>query len=259
MNLAKKQWWVGGVSYDSDYQAVLDRGTALGYTLPSPSQQSIQNDLVLDLKSYGIWSLIDVFYNLVTDGDSNFALLNWKSPSLYQLTKTGTPSFATNSGYTSSASNYLNMPFTPSTNGVNYILGNASIFGSSISYGARNAGGGASYTFILADAGTGTNKYSINNSQINKTVGTDHTNKFIIINDIGTGSNCKGYVDGVHTYTGAGGSSKVPNLQLRIGALSGDGGNTGVSGLNKLAGLGASLEGKASNFSTAWYNYLNSI
>jgi len=46
MSIVKKMWVFGGsgVSFDSDYQAVLDRGTALGYTLPSASQRTKQND-----------------------------------------------------------------------------------------------------------------------------------------------------------------------------------------------------------------------
>ena len=34
------------VGVDADYQAILDRGTALGYTLPSPSQQVLQEALI---------------------------------------------------------------------------------------------------------------------------------------------------------------------------------------------------------------------
>jgi len=41
---------------DSDYQAVLDYATTQGYTLPSASQQLLQNQLVVDLKDGGIWS-----------------------------------------------------------------------------------------------------------------------------------------------------------------------------------------------------------
>ena len=45
---------VGGVSFDPDYQAVLDYATTQGYTLPSASQQTAQNQLVLDLKAAGV-------------------------------------------------------------------------------------------------------------------------------------------------------------------------------------------------------------
>ena len=69
---------------DADYQAVLDEATLLGYTLPSSGQQTIQNQFVLDLKSAGIWSQLDLLYVMATDGDSNYSLLNWVSPSNFE-------------------------------------------------------------------------------------------------------------------------------------------------------------------------------
>jgi hypothetical protein len=44
-----------------DYQAVLDYATTQGYTLPSSGQQTLQNQLVVDLKDGGIWSKLDTF------------------------------------------------------------------------------------------------------------------------------------------------------------------------------------------------------
>lgn len=79
----------GGASTDSDYQAVLDFATDLEYDLPSAAQQEHQNTLVTDLKSAGIWDNLDILYVFATDGDSNFATLNWKSPNSYQATKNG--------------------------------------------------------------------------------------------------------------------------------------------------------------------------
>jgi hypothetical protein len=46
----------GGAAFDADYQAVLDYATSQGYTLPSTGQQTLQNQLVVDLKAGGIWS-----------------------------------------------------------------------------------------------------------------------------------------------------------------------------------------------------------
>jgi hypothetical protein len=46
----------GGGGFDADYQAVLDYATTQGYTLPSAGQQTLQNQLVVDLKDGGIWS-----------------------------------------------------------------------------------------------------------------------------------------------------------------------------------------------------------
>lgn len=114
-------------SFDADYQAVLNYATTQGYTPPSSSQQILQNQLVLDLKASGVWSKLDTFANFATDGSSNFALIDWKR--LSQYTAVNSPTFTTNQGFKGNGtSSYINTNFTPSTNGVNYQLNNASRF-----------------------------------------------------------------------------------------------------------------------------------
>lgn len=86
--------------FEVEYQAVLDKGTSLGYTLPSASQQTAQNTIVSTLKTAGKWDSLDVFYVFATDGDSNFAKLNWVNPDTFAITFTGTPQFESDEGYT---------------------------------------------------------------------------------------------------------------------------------------------------------------
>ena len=47
--LNKHRFVGGGSDFDSDYQAVLDFATSEGITLPSTSQQELQNQVVLSL------------------------------------------------------------------------------------------------------------------------------------------------------------------------------------------------------------------
>jgi len=118
---------IGGIVFDTDYQAVLDRATTLGYTLPSASQQIIQNNLVLSLKAGGIWTKLDVLYIFANDGGRNFATLNWKAPTLNQSSLIDTPTFTTNQGFEGNGtSSYINTNFNPATSGVNYTQNNAS-------------------------------------------------------------------------------------------------------------------------------------
>ena len=123
--------WAGdtdivGFAYDSTYQSVLDYGTSLGYTLPSDSQKLLQNQLLIDLKTAGVWSKLDTFANFATDGDSNFALIDWKRLTL--LTAVNSPTFTTNKGFTGNGtSSYINTNFNPSTQGVNYTQNNAGV------------------------------------------------------------------------------------------------------------------------------------
>ena len=122
-------WDKTGGGFDADYQAVLDYATTQGYTLPSASQQALQNQLVLDLKSGGIWSKLDIFYTFATDGDSDFATLNWKAPSNYQITKVNSPTFTTNDGFKGDGTtSYLGVPFQTANDAVNFQADSAGFF-----------------------------------------------------------------------------------------------------------------------------------
>ena len=118
---------IGGIVFDTDYQAVLDRATTLGYTLPSASQQIIQNNLVLSLKAGGIWTKLDVLYIFANDGGSNFGTLNWITPTLNQSTLINSPTFTTNQGFQGNGtSSYIDTNFNAVTQGVNYVQNDAS-------------------------------------------------------------------------------------------------------------------------------------
>ena len=115
-------------AYDPDYQAVLDRATTLGYTLPSASVQVKQNTLVADLKTAGIWSGLDVFYVFANDGGAEFATLNWKAPSTFQATLVNSPTFSLKGFTGNGTSSYIESNFNPAVSGVNMSL-NANSFG----------------------------------------------------------------------------------------------------------------------------------
>lgn len=111
--------------YESEYKAVLDYATTQGYTLPSTAQILKQNTLLSSLKTDGVWSKLDTFANFATDGDSNFALIDWKK--LTQYTAVNSPTFTANEGFMGNGtSSYIDTKFNPSTQGVNYTLINAS-------------------------------------------------------------------------------------------------------------------------------------
>ena len=119
-----------GVSgFDPDYQAILTRATALGYTLPDAQTQVAGNNLVVAMKSAGIWSKLDIFYVYATTGDQNFALLNWKNPLLYQCTLFNTFTFRARGGFLpTAATSYISTNWIPPTNGVQYTQNDASRF-----------------------------------------------------------------------------------------------------------------------------------
>jgi hypothetical protein len=116
---------VGGGGFDADYQSILDYGTTQGYTLPSASQKIKQNQLLVDLKNAGIWSKLDTFSVFANDGDSDFALIDWKR--LTDYTAINSPTFTTNVGFQGNGtSSYINSNYNPATSGVNYVQNNYS-------------------------------------------------------------------------------------------------------------------------------------
>lgn len=116
-----------GNNFDTDYQDVLNRATALGYTLPSAYQQMLQNDLVLSLKADGIWNKLDVLYVFAHDGSGSFGTLNWKAPASNQATLINSPTFTANIGFQGNGtSSYIDINFNAVTQGVNYVQNNAS-------------------------------------------------------------------------------------------------------------------------------------
>lgn len=101
-------------AFQTEYVAILNRGTALGYTLPTNAQQRRQNQLVKDLKNYGLWTKLGTFYPFAQDvSDSNFTRINWITPANSPLTlfrnTTGDtfPTFTNTSGWTFNRTNAL--------------------------------------------------------------------------------------------------------------------------------------------------------
>lgn len=123
--------WAGdtnivGFAFDSDYQAILDRATELGYTLPTLEQQNLQNTLLINMKADGVWAKLDVFYNFANNGSQEFGTLNWKSPTTRQSTLIGTPNFISNQGFQGTGTSYINTNFNPTIGTNNYVQNNAS-------------------------------------------------------------------------------------------------------------------------------------
>ena len=150
-------------TYDSTYQAVLDYADTQGYTLPSLSGQSLQNEIIVELKNNSIWEKLDLFYLFKTDGDNDFATLNWIDPSSYKITEVNSPTFTTNVGFMGNGTNaYLNTGWD-ATIGPNFIQTGAT-HGVYTSDAGRNRPATPSYiTGSTGFHGGGGNPYNIIN------------------------------------------------------------------------------------------------
>lgn len=114
-----------GISFE--YKQILIKALRLKYTIPSISQRKKQDNVYRRLVDNGIMRLLDIFYLFATDGDSDFATLQWKNPDLYQASKVNNISFVKNRGFLGdNVSTHLLTNYNASTNGVNYTLNSAS-------------------------------------------------------------------------------------------------------------------------------------
>lgn len=107
----------GGIVYDADAQAFFDRVTTAGGTL-SATEKTAVNQLVLDMKSYSIWSKMKAIYPMV--GASSAACKqNLKSSSFTGSFSSGWTFAST--GVTPNGSAYMDTGLNPSTVfGTNY-------------------------------------------------------------------------------------------------------------------------------------------
>lgn len=151
------------VTLETEYQTLLTRGTTLGYTIPTPICQGEENRLMITIKTLSL----NVFYNFMTDGDSDYATLNWIAPSSNQATKVSSPTFTSKVGFTGNGtSSYVNTNFNPATQGGSIFTQNNSGFGGyaytegtggyligQVATGARNSitAGGESSTLDIND------------------------------------------------------------------------------------------------------------
>lgn len=113
MNLLKLITGRKGIAgYDPDAQAFI---TAAGIT--DVTQKSAINQLVLDLKGYGLWSKMLAVYPMV-GGTSTSCSYNLKNTSTYQITWNGSITFTNNGVASNSAdpANYGDTHFNPSIN-----------------------------------------------------------------------------------------------------------------------------------------------
>ena len=113
-----------GGGFQTPYKLILLRGIGLGYTIPSPPCQYLQNKFLNDLIAAGIFTKLDCLYVMAMKGGSKeFCCINWKNPSLNlgSLVDPTSITLTDEKGIKGSGTvGYLNTNYTPSIHGVNY-------------------------------------------------------------------------------------------------------------------------------------------
>ena len=253
----------GGV--DSDYQAILDYATTQGYTLPSAGQQILQNALVTSLKATGIWSELDFLYVMATDGDSDYARINWSNPGTFQLVDTsGTPVFDPDEGFDRSCGNYMSGGYIPATDTNNATLNSTSMFLYDWNSLTEQCSGNAymgTITNNQKERWNGVNtaqSQGINDCTIDASAYTMGGEGFKSFHRSGTDLSL--YINGVASYSNQAGSGvgALNTAQLVLGRDGAGGGNQSQMTLG-IWGRGSALVSEAGDLNTSFTTYITSI
>ena len=258
----------GGVSFDADYQAVLDYATTQTYTLPSASQQALQNQLVVDLKDAGVWSKLDLLYVFATDGDSDFASINWKDPNNFEVTGVNSPTFTTNEGFESDgSSSYLDTNFNLLTDGTNYTQDDMGLIFGISKYTSENNKRpyGSSVTNNYLSYRADVSRLWINGGAFfNLSIFTTGNNNQIIFNNRTNSSDVNGRATNLetsttNTATGNTTSTSLVSENMYILTSANDIWNSGNT--SSLFGLGSNLStAEMEDVETAYYtNYFTNL
>lgn len=252
----------GSVTFCSEYQAILDRATTLGYTLPSAGQQVKQNTFLEYLKTNSIWTALDRLWVFATDGSSDFARIDWKNPSGDLALAVNSPTFSSNTGFTGNgSSSYLRTQFIPGTEGVNYTLNSACAFfggkiNSTFKYGIGQQAV-ANLNGVHIGGNATADVFRINGTNFTANVIPTSTQVFAYV-DRTDASNCRYSINGASPTTVANASTQLPSIEVYIHALNNNGSASGYNDQPcNIVGFGASIN--PVTFYTGWNTYLTSL
>lgn len=241
------------------YQNITAFATLQGYTLPSSSMQAAGQALILALVVADIWDQLDAFFVFKTNGDANFAKINWKTLTLGAMA-TGGGSFTSMDGLDTSTSITYN--YTPSAAGNKWSLTNASFF---VDNKDKREAGSATGGYLIGNnlASERVHSYwfdsapylyvqfAINDATAkNGIIGTDYTTAVEWLTHVQRFSSSSSSVirDGVtRSANMAAASTAVPTVSLISGA--------DANQRQRFMGAGSSLDGREAALATALTNY----
>ncbi len=96
-------------------------------TQPSFLRKTQIDQLIVTLKTTGVWAKLDMFY-LLAAGDTQSAGINWKNPGQYTLTAYNSPTFTADRGYTGDLGT-MYLDTNAPTNGLTYFTRNSAHMG----------------------------------------------------------------------------------------------------------------------------------
>ena len=253
---------VGG-GFDAAYQAVLDEGTSNGYTLPSEAHQILQNQLVVDLKSLGVWDKMDAFYSLAGSGDMDFSLINWISPGTYTNTINSAPVKSASGIAFDGVDDYIDLGVIPGTDGGNWDIEEGSIGIVHFDEPVINQYNGCTRALYRLYPGAQWTIFNINNTYDVFTGGsTNLLGKHLHADQDTSVGTIKTYHSGVEVHsTAKGGTNVKPVLTFALGANKSGAStfSTYVDGSVSLVYLGSSMRAEVSSLSTLIEAYIAAL
>lgn len=215
-------------------QAWLDRGTALGYTLPSVTVQNALSDFFNSLDSNGLTPRMKTGY-ILHAGSAQMATLNLNAPLTYQTTLVNSPIFSEGNGMKSNGTtSYINQPFKSNEfagiesnlTAIQYISESSTISGLLGSHGFKVTTGRYMLLYPFKTATTGEARHYINDSAALVFPSTDHKGLYVQCND--TSSRNVMYKNGVK-YINTGTIAAPTTSQNRLILAINDNDTTGVT------------------------------
>jgi hypothetical protein len=256
---------------EPELQTWLDRGTALGYSLPSAAQIVYLNNFCKCLKENDIYSYLDIMYIFAIDGDSDMATINFITPASYQITKVNTPTFTTNQGFDfNGTTQNLNTGFSPLNNGIHFTQNDASAFvfindnvsvNGTVAFGASDNSDGSTNGILI----NGRNASGQSNTRINDNVSLNYSSSSSIglwqTKRLGTSGTRKYfYLNGSEVANSATVSTTTPTSSIYIGASNGNGAATLYNSREvSFFAAGNSMDGKELKFYNCWNTYKTAI
>jgi hypothetical protein len=258
-------------AFDADYQAVLNRATALSYGLPSASVQTKQNQLVINLKAANIWSSLDCFQMYANDSAGTpFSMLNWKNPSGNLGVISGSNLTFNKYGFLGGASSFINTGYnpapTPTGNGVNLSVNNASYgvwkYQNDNTAGKYMCGNSVGNNYIIGESGISYNSRIFTTAGLSAGINNQSTGLLFIsrAGASGAANNTVWSVNGTNTNFTPAGTVSVASANFAVFTYN----VTTGSAAAYLGGIsmffaGSNLSAKSSDFTTAMTTYINSL
>lgn len=119
---------IQNIKWDADFQTnVLDVATTNGYLKPSFSTLAAANQLMKDLKSIGLYSLLDTFANFTLNNQyvGSFSLIDWKRTGVLYTTYGGL-TYSSKVWIPNGVDGYIDSNFNAASGSYHYTLNNAS-------------------------------------------------------------------------------------------------------------------------------------